>query len=167
MGIKFNADEVFRMGMDVEKNGEAYYRAAAERAADPEVADVLRYLMEEERKHYDIFRALREKLAGGEERPTVADPEDQEHLYLDALVRSRLFSDPAEAEQVAASAADGIEALQNALVFEKDTILFFLGMKDLTPPELGRDKIDLLIAEERTHVVTISAEIAKARERNA
>ena len=167
MGIKFNADEVFRMGMDVEKNGEAYYRAAAGRAADPEVAAVLRHLMEEERKHYDIFRALRDELAGGEERPTVSDPEDQEHLYLDALVKSRLFSDPEEAERVAASAADGIEALQNALVFEKDTILFFLGMKDLTPQELGRDKIDLLIAEERKHVVTISAEIAKARERNA
>ena len=167
MGIKFNADEVFRMGMDVEKNGEAYYRAAAGRAADPEVAGVLRHLMEEERKHYDIFRALREGLSGGEERPTVADPEDQEHLYLDALVKSRLFSNPEEAEQVAASAADGIEALQNALVFEKDTILFFLGMKDLTPVELGRDKIDLLIAEERKHVVTISEEIARARERNA
>ncbi|MBN1885881.1 MAG: ferritin family protein [Candidatus Krumholzibacteriota bacterium] len=166
MSIRFNADEVFRMGMDVERNGEAYYRKAAELAADPAVKKVLHYLMEEERKHYDIFRDMQEKLSGEEARPTVSDPEDQEHLYLDGLVRSRLFNDPGEAERVAA-ASDGIEALRNALVFEKDTILFFLGMKDLTPHDLGRDKIDLLIAEERAHVVKISEEIARARERTA
>ena len=58
---------------------------------------------------------------------------------------------------------DEIEVLRAALAFEKDTILFFQSMKDMTKEELGRGEIDRLIEEERKHVVWISEEINKAR----
>jgi rubrerythrin len=166
MGISFNADEVFEMGMDVEKNGEAYYNKAAELAVDPEVKKVFEYLAGEEKTHWEIFKQMRDELGGETTSPTVIDSEGLNNLYLEALVKSRLFSNVREAEKVAEEAADPISALNAALTFEKDTILFFLGMKTLTREDLGASKIDMLIDEERLHIIRISAEIKKFNERS-
>lgn len=165
MGITFNADEVFEMGMDVEKNGEAFYNRAAELAGDPLTRKAFEYLAEEEKKHWVTFRDLRESLGGETTSPTVIDTEQTGGMYLDALVKSRLFTNVREAEAAAENAADEIEALQAALTFEKDTILFFESMKSITREDLGRDEINMLIDEERKHVVRIYAEIKKAKER--
>ena len=167
MGISFNADEVFEMGMGVEKNGEAYYKKAAELAKDPEIKKVFIHLMQEEVKHYDTFKNLREALPPKSSLPTVGDPEGLENLYLDALVKSRLFNNEREAEEMAGKVENEVEALKAALTFEKDTILFFQSMKSMTREDLGRAEIDKLIEEERTHVIRISAEIRKVQERSA
>lgn len=167
MTIAFSADEVFEMGMDVEKNGEAYYKKAAELAKDPLIKDVFVYLAGEEQKHWETFKELRDSLPPKSSTPTVGDPEGQEGLYLDALVKSRLFNSEREAEEVASEAGDEVEALKAALTFEKDTILFFQNMKSMTREDLGRDKIDMLIDEERKHVIRISEEIKKAMDRSS
>ncbi len=159
MGINFNADEVFEMGMDVEKNGEAYYNKAAELATDPQVKKVFEYLAGEEKNHWNTFKKLREGLSGDMAAPTVIDSDGVNELYLDALVKSRLFSSEKEAELLAEKAKDAIEALNIALIFEKDTILFFSMMKSMTREDLGADKIDLLIAEEQKHIIRIAKEI--------
>lgn len=164
MSIAFNADEVFEMGMDIERSGEAFYRKAAELAKDPRVKEVLTKLMREERKHYGIFKKWRESLEPKSSMPTVVDPEGQQSLYLEALVKSRLFGNEKEAEEVAAKVASGVEALKAALAFEKDTILFFEAMKGMTREDLGRGDIDKLIAEECRHVAQIGRAIREAEE---
>ncbi len=164
MGIMFNADEVFEMGMDIEKNGEAYYNKAAELATDPRVKKVFEYLAGEEKNHWETFKQLRDELGGETTTPTVIDSEGVKELYLDALVKSLLFSNEREAEHVAENAPDALAALKAALTFEKDTILFFTSMKSMTRENLGADKIDLLIAEEQNHIIRISGEIKKVSE---
>ncbi|MCU0639042.1 MAG: ferritin family protein [Candidatus Krumholzibacteria bacterium] len=165
MGISFNADEIFEMGMDVEKNGEAYYRKCAELSGDPGIRKVFAWLAGEEKSHWETFRRLREELPGG--GGNIIDAEGLNGLYLDAIVKSRLFSNIKEAEAAAAGAKDGIEALKAALAFEKDTILFFAEMKAMTRADFGAEKIDMLINEERKHVVGISEEIKKALKKSA
>ncbi len=167
MGISFNADEVFEMGMDIEMNGEAYYRKAAELTEDPEIKKIFEDLMVAEKQHYETFKKLRENLPAKDTTPLVSDPEDQEYLYLDALVKSRLFNNVREAEEVVSKASGPIEALQGALTFEKDTILFFTEMKGRTREDLGKNEIDRLIGEEREHIIWISGMIRKIREREA
>lgn len=165
MSISFNADEVFEMGMDVERNGEAYYRKAAEKVDDPEVKDILIFLADEEQKHFQTFRKLRESLPAKATTTVTQDPEDQEALYLEALVKSRLFNSEKEAERIASSVKGEVEALKTALTFEKDTILFFMHMKEMTREDLGKDKIDMLIEEEHSHVVKISEIIRNVMDR--
>jgi rubrerythrin len=163
MGISFSADEVFEMAMDVEKNGEAYYRKALALAKSADVKAVMADLMEQEQHHYATFKDLREKLPPRTSLPTVADPESEEYLYLDALVKSRLFSTTREAEALAAKSGDEIEALKSALIFEKDTVLFFQTMKGMTDERLGRGEIDRIIEEEHRHIVRISKAIKEAQ----
>jgi len=159
MGIAFNADEVFEMGMDIEKNGEAYYRKAAELAKEAAVKAVFHDLMRQEQQHYVTFKGLREKLPPRTSLPTVADPESEEYLYLDALVKSRLFNSVHEAESLAAKAANAVEALRAALTFEKDTVLFFQMMKGKVDERLGKSEINRIIEEEHSHIVRILAAI--------
>lgn len=159
MGIAFSADEVYEMGMDIERNGEAYYRKAASLAKDAKVKAVFTDLMKQEQRHYETFKGLRENLPPRTSLPTVADPESEEYLYLDALVKSRLFNTVREAEGLAAKTASAMEALRAALVFEKDTVLFFQMMKGMTDERLGKGEIDRLIEEEHNHIVRISAMI--------
>jgi len=163
MGISFSADEVFEMAMDIEKNGEAYYRKALALAKSADVKGVMTDLMEQERHHYATFKDLREKLPPRSSLPTVADPESEEYLYLDALVKSRLFNTTREAESLAAKSGDEIEALKSALAFEKDTVLFFQTMKGMTDERLGKAEIDRIIEEEHRHIVRISNAIKEAQ----
>ena len=167
MGISFNADEVFEMGMDIEQNGEAYYRKAAEMTEDPDIKKIFEDLMTAEQSHYETFKKLRENLPAKDTSPLVSDPDDQEYLYLDALVKSRLFNNVREAENACTDRCDPVSVLQGALSFEKDTILFFTEMKGRTREDLGKAEIDRLIAEEREHVIWISSMIKKIREREA
>ena len=49
------------------------------------------------------------------------------------------------------------EILALALVMEKDSILFYLGLKDMVPQKYGKDKIDEIILEERRHVAKLTS----------
>jgi rubrerythrin len=162
MGISFSADEVFEMAMDIEKNGEAFYRKATSLAKDAGVKAVLTELMKQEQQHYVTFKSLRDNLPPKTSLPTYADPESEEYLYLETLVKSRMFGNVREAEALATKVGNEIEALKAALTFEKDTILFFQAMQRMTDERLGRGEVDRIIEEEHRHVVRISQAIKEA-----
>jgi rubrerythrin len=44
------------------------------------------------------------------------------------------------------------EVLKAALTAEKDSIVFYLGMKEIVPEKQGKDKIDQIIKEEMSHI---------------
>ena len=51
------------------------------------------------------------------------------------------------------------EILKAAILAEKDSIVFYLGMKDLVPDKLGKDKLDEIIKEEMGHIRILSKEL--------
>ncbi len=44
------------------------------------------------------------------------------------------------------------EIVKEAILAEKDSIVFYLGMKELVPEGLGKDKVDKIIKEEMSHI---------------
>ena len=48
------------------------------------------------------------------------------------------------------------EIVDIAIDLEKESILFYLGLKDLVPPEYGRDKLDEIIGQERRHIIQLN-----------
>lgn len=160
MAVQFNADEVFEIAMDIEENGEAFYDAATAKAKSADAKAVFERLREAEERHYATFKALREQLPRDAAVAAVHDPDGQVSLYLRILSESRVFGSREEAREVANKVADEVQALRTALQFEKDTILFFHTLQDLTRPEWGKDQIGKLILEEQTHVRDISAALA-------
>ncbi len=51
------------------------------------------------------------------------------------------------------------EVLRAAIGFQKDTIVFFLGVRQMVPDELGRDELDRLIEEEMDHVTSLTRQL--------
>ena len=51
------------------------------------------------------------------------------------------------------------EVLKSAIIAEKDSIVFYLGMKELVPDKYGKEKLDLIIQEEMQHIRLLSKEL--------
>lgn len=164
--LGFNADEIFRIGMEIELNGKAFYQAAVESSVDKEAKAIFEYLRDEEAKHYDIFAKMRGSLPEGAKAQTVFDPDDEVTLYVKALADSRVFTTESEAARLAKSCKTPVEALRAALQFEKDSILLFQSMKTVTKAEWGKEKIDDLIDQEKGHIRKIAAILGRLLKSN-
>ncbi|MBU4343897.1 MAG: hypothetical protein KKC73_00555, partial [Proteobacteria bacterium] len=51
------------------------------------------------------------------------------------------------------------EILKEAILAEKDSIVFYLGMKEMVPVNSGKTKIDAIIKEEMVHIKLLSSKI--------
>lgn len=160
-GITFNADEIFEMAEEIEVNGGKFYRAMAGRAKDERAKKVLLDLAAMEDRHFKIFDEMRKKLAEEQRIPTVFDPDSQAAAYLKAMADTRIFD-----LRGMTSALKGTEplaqVLQIAIGREKESIVFYVGIREFVPERLGKDKIDDIIREEMSHVTLLSQELAKA-----
>ncbi len=153
MAFDFNADDIFKMAEQIEENGAEFYRNAAETIADAHYKKLLTQLSAMEVEHKKTFTAMRAALSGKEKEATVFDPMDESVQYLKALADLRVFYE----KQIDISSIKGV--LMSALGAEKDSIVFYLGMKDLVPDRLGKDKIDAIIDEEKKHIRVIGGEL--------
>jgi len=165
MSYDFNADEIFEIAEQTEKNGAKFYELAAEIIENPSIKKLLLDLSAMEIEHEKTFISLRANLSNKEKEKTVFDPEDESVLYLKALATSRIFLKKdipdvlSHKNQTEKDFAKKI--IKYAMGAEKDSIVFYLGMKELVPENLGKDKIDQIIKEEMSHIRLLGKELAK------
>ncbi|QGY40380.1 rubrerythrin [Pseudodesulfovibrio cashew] len=145
----FHANEIAKVAVEIEKKGRAFYTRAADAAKTDEIKDLFRYLAEEETKHEAIFAALLDRL-GKVEMPAWSN-EEEYSTYLNALIESHALFSGGLAEKYMADAEDEDTALRMAMSFEKDTLLFFIEMKELVP-ESEKQFVMQCADEERTHL---------------
>jgi rubrerythrin len=148
MGILFSGRELVNVGIGIEKNGAAFYDTLAECAQQAAVKTVYRQLANKEKEHVAAF----EKMLGsvGDYQPPETFTDEYE-AYMKALVDSLVFTDEKQACDLARKMRGDAEAIQTALIAEKDSILFYLEMRDLVRAS-ERHVVDHLIAEEKAHV---------------
>ena len=167
MGQQFNADEVFDIAQQIERNGWAFYRRAAEFAANDETRRVLLDLAAMEEDHERIFVAMQAELR--DQKPDwlstffSVDGETEAALYLQAVADGRVFdlrSAPADALTESTSLE---EILRTAIGLEKDTIVFYLGVKQAVPAGLGKEKLEAILFEEMGHVASLSNQLAELK----
>jgi len=95
---------------------------------------------------------MREQLSDAEKIPTVFDPENEAAKYLSAMADTH----GGEGSPSAADALTGDESLvkilEIAIGLEKESVLFYVGLKVLIPPQYGLEKLETIIKEERRHI---------------
>jgi rubrerythrin len=144
----FDAAEVFDLAIQTEHNGKAFYDAAAAAATDPEIKKIMTHLAEAEAQHEVVFRKM--KVAGHAPAAGESYAGEREE-YIESLLQSRVLPNEAIGLQAIRDMKQDDEALDFALAFEKDTILFMYEMREVLP-EAEREQIEVLIQQERTHV---------------
>ncbi|GAB6905686.1 Rbr5: rubrerythrin [Desulfosarcina cetonica] len=157
MSYDFNADDVFEMAMQIERNGATFYRDAAANIADQNAKEFLLDLAAMEDDHEKTFAAMRKGLGEAEKTQTVFDPQNEAAAYLKALADTRIFFK----KEMDTSSLEAI--LKAAILAEKDSIVFYLGMKDLVPESLGQSRLDDIIKAEMSHIKLLSHRLVATR----
>ncbi len=150
MSFFFNAEEIFEMAEQIEKDGAKFYRKSYESVEDLSAKNLLRELASMEDQHLETFTSMKSALSEKQKGSPTFDPNSEASLYLSSLADSRVFFE----KEIDTSTLEGI--LKAAITAEKDSIVFYLGMKDLVPDSLGKDKIDTIIKEEMGHIKLLS-----------
>jgi rubrerythrin len=157
MRYDFNADEIFEIAEQLERNGEKFYKTAAAAIDDAGHRELLLRLAEMEVEHEKTFKKLRADLTKGEKAGTVFDPEGEAVLYLKALADTRVFFK----KEMDTSSMEKI--LKAAIEAEKDSIVFYLGMKNAVPDNMGQERVDAIIKEEMDHIRLLSRELVQLK----
>lgn len=144
---KYSMTEVIEMAVQTEKLGYAFYtRMAGKFKKQEKMAEFFSNMAEKEVWHEKVFTGLL-----GEIDESVA-PENWEEAqsYFRAVVQSEFFlgtgmSLPAMIDSIKTVS----DAVDFAIGFEKETVLYFIGIKDMVGDNPTLDKI---IEEEKSHV---------------
>lgn len=158
----FNAAEVFQMAVDIEQNGAAFYRKAAELQAAEGDRVFLETLAKMEDRHKAIFEEMMDGLSDAQKKQTVFDANEELALYLKAMADAHGGEGNPDAAKALTGKEPMVDIVALAIGLEKESILFYIGLKDLVPPKLGQDKIDQIIREETLHVAQLKGFLKKA-----
>lgn len=155
MSMAFNADEVFEMAEEIEQNGAKFYREAASNAANREIREMFLNMAAMEDGHLRTFKEMRKSLSEQEKAETVYDPYGEASLYLQALADSKGFEGMKSPTQKLTGKESVQEVLEIAIGAEKNSVLYYVGLKDLVPAGMGRDKVEAVIREEVRHIADL------------
>ncbi|MBW1863148.1 MAG: rubrerythrin, partial [Deltaproteobacteria bacterium] len=113
-----------------------------------------------EDEHEKVFISMRADLSDKEREPTVFDPEGESSLYLRALADLRVFDEKATEDFVLPEELAEKDKMKKvfleAINREKESIVLYVGMKELLPANLGKNKIDDIIKQEMEHIRLLS-----------
>jgi rubrerythrin len=157
MSFEFNADEIFAVAEEIERNGAVFYRDAAKKTNDAAARKLLGDLAAMEDEHLKTFRAMRDGLTERDRKSMTFDPNDESALYLNALANTRIFFK----KQIGTASLEDV--FKAAILAEKDSIAFYLGMKEVVPRSAGKSRLEDIIREEMKHVRILSERLAASR----
>lgn len=160
MTIPFSADEVLQMAEQIERNGSRFYRRAAQGFADSRARQQLLDLAAMEDEHQKVFASMRADLSPQEREPSVPDPYGEAVLYLRGMADGSVFDVRADPSERLTGKETMEDILRTAIGLEKDSIVFYLGLKEIVPERLGRQRIEDIIKEEMGHITVLSQEMA-------
>ncbi len=164
MTISFNAGEVLEIAQQIERNGARFYRRAAEAAAMSSASQTLQELAVLEAEHEQVFASMAAALSPEERQDAVYDPYDEAAQYMRAVAGGQVFdlrADPVEWLEGERTAAD---IFRKAIGLEKDSIIYYLGLKAAVPARLGTDRVDEIIRQEMHHVALLNTMLGLAEQ---
>jgi len=160
MGIVFNAEEIYQIGVEIEKNGETFYTIAASTMAGTDLKKLFDELSAWERGHVTLFEGLIKGLPKDAASSEQFDPDRQKSMYLKAIADGHVFIMNKDIQGLVSTCRDAVSILRLALNFEKDSVALYTSMKAVVPPRLGQAAIERLINEEIQHVAMLQQKIA-------
>jgi len=145
----FLIHEILDLAIRVEKNGEAVYRKAADKASKPDLISLLEWMADEEVKHARWFSNLKQKLVTDSSNPFMA--EIGREIFGDMLGEKSFSHREVDFSKV--ERADDLIAI--FIEFEKDTVLFYQTLKPFIEDNDTLTHLEQIIAEENSHIAEL------------
>ncbi len=163
MSITFNVDEIFEMAEEIERNAVRFYKEAAGMSSDAAAKKMFRELAAMEDGHEKTFAKMRKKLTAEQKEPITYDPDNQVAMYLRTMADFHGTEGKVSPTEKLTGRESLVDILKIAMQAEKNSIAFYVGLKDLVPEKAGRDRIGAIIIEEMTHVSTLGGKLQELR----
>ncbi|MCX5702055.1 MAG: ferritin family protein [Candidatus Omnitrophica bacterium] len=148
MGNIFAGSEVVELGIQIEKNGLDFYSTLAKQTKNEFARGLFQYLAGEEEKHIKAFQGILDKKEKYE--PQGLDADDY-FSYMNALAEEYVFTKENKGKEIAKKIKSDKEAAGIGIGFEKDSIIFYEGIKKVVP-EFDYKILDELIIQEQNHL---------------
>jgi len=146
----FNVSEIFEFAIQIEENGEKFYRKVAQKIENQGLKKTFNFLADQEVKHKAVFKEMASELDKYE--PPESYPGEY-FTYLKSYAENLIF--PKELEKDSLSANDITSALDFAIRRELDSILYYQDVKGFISKAF-ENKIEKIIEEERKHFIQLS-----------
>lgn len=144
----FTGSEIVGIGVQIEKNGRDFYNSLAAKSRDKKSAGVFKYLAGEEQKHIKVFNDM----LGNTGKYEPQEAYKGEYLaYMKALVGDYIFTKKDKGALTAEKIKTDKEAVDTGIGFEKDSILFYEGMKNVVP-DYDKKTVQQLVEQEQSHL---------------
>ena len=154
----FNAREIIEVAIEMEKNGEAFYKVLAKTSDDPDIKSVFTHLADEESEHAKDFKNILESLFS-DDKSSSYELNEAATAYFKAFAKTQVFKNIEEAKNTANQLKTFEEAVSYAIGIEVKTIAFYRELSIML--EKGADKIEALIKEEHGHVAKLYSMLEK------
>jgi len=158
MGVFFSGEELVRIAVGTEETGCAFYRMAEEKAGSVKMKELFGYLAGQEEVHRQKFLKLADSIRNSVQ-PGESFDRGEVDLYIKAMTDSSLFKGEDKNIVMASKASEESSAVDFAIGFEKDTLLFFYQLSDLVH-SMHKPMVQTIINEEKQHIRRL-AEIRK------
>jgi rubrerythrin len=141
----FSLKDIIDIALQIEQNGERVYRNAAGNINDTPLQSMLKWLADEEARHFKWFEALKTAVPDGGDYP------EQEKIGKE-LLRNAVGAHSFALEDADFLSMEKIEDLiRVAIEFERDTSLFYKMLQPLIQDQMTLDQLHAIVQEEENH----------------
>ena len=154
--VHFTGREILEVAVRIEENGARFYTDASKAFKNTNIVRILQDLAHEESIHMELFRNLIKALPESGPYGDYAPYMEEASGYLKALAASEVFTKPEEGSKLSLTVRGEKEVIDYAIQMEKDSLLFYLEMKNMIRKN-DKAVIDNLIDQEKGHLSKLTA----------
>ena len=147
----YTPEDVVRIAVEIERRGQVFYAGLVNRFEDQVIRDIFQTMLEDEENHEHLFNEFLENYSEDGIKDSYKETGKE---FIENLASSHIFQRDNSVEEKLNKISSPAEAIDLAIDFEKDSVVFFSGMKEFVfEDKLG--VIDKLAKEEMLHVVRL------------
>jgi rubrerythrin len=149
---KYSINEILEMAVQTEKIGYQFYTQMADKFKhDGELVKLFNTLATKEKVHEKTFTDLKTTVSKSGPEPVEWDEVSN---YMRAFVESEFFLGKGKSLPSMDRIKSAKEAVNFAMGFEKETLLYFLEMRNLVKE---KEVVDEVINEEKSHIMWLAS----------
>jgi rubrerythrin len=151
--MAYSIKEIIDIAIRLEDAGHEFYDECGRHFKDAAITDTFSFLAREELVHRELFQSFQWRPEAIEEGIF----NEEYYAYLRAIGGGVVFDRHARnMRELVRDIGTPMDAIKQAFVAEKESILLYTEMKRLYPaPHAAADMLERVIAEERKHVLTL------------
>ena len=153
MCAKFAGSDAVEMAVQIEINGRDFYSVLEQNASDGKAGEIFALLKDEEEAHITAFKEL---LSIVQKYEPEVEYNEEYYAHMNALAGNHVFTQKGKGKEIAGTIKDDKQALDTALKFEQDSIVFYESMKRIVA-EKDHYILNTLIGQEKNHVERLEA----------